>query len=84
MERIKYQSKGNGHITNKLYKRQDISRTKMSFLTTTLAFFFGTITGSTTNYFIQRYFFKKFLDNTLDGFENKIINGIKRKWQTTK
>lgn len=53
----------------------------MSFLTTTFAFFVGNVTGFTTNYLIQRYFFKKFLDNTLDSFENKIIEGIRRKWQ---
>lgn len=53
----------------------------MSFINTFFAVFIGSITGSFTTYLIQRYFFKKVLDNALDGFENKILSFLRGKME---
>jgi len=44
----------------------------MTFLETSLAI----VVAQIPTYFIQRYFFKKVLDNNLDKFENKIMRRI--------
>lgn len=49
----------------------------MTFINTLLAVFIGSVTGSFTAYLVQRYIFKKGLDNILDKTEEKIRKKIK-------